>query len=155
MPRLGGHAIWRPTQIPLPPQAVEEAGRRFGSDLHFRVAQEGIAAVALYHGQLDQAKRQIEAAIETSTSEYDKAAYLIYLAQIDSLHGNNASANDELQSALSHSDANDIVLDAAKTFTAIGKVDQGDRLLNELEKKKAPLGRGLSGARQFVVAIKG
>jgi DNA-binding winged helix-turn-helix (wHTH) protein/predicted Zn-dependent protease len=133
---------------------IEDAGRRYGSDLHFRAAQDGIAAVALYRGRLNQAKRQLEEATEASTSEYNKAAYLVYLAQIDSLHGNTADAYEEIQAALSHSDANDIVLDAAKAFAAIGKAEQADRLLNGLEKKRAPLGRSLSGARQFVDATK-
>ena len=133
---------------------LEAAGRQFGSELHFRASQEGLAAVALYRGRLDEAKRQIQAAIDSTTSNYDKANYLLYLADADSLLENRETAEDEIQSVLRNSDSNDIKLSAAVDLAAIGRFDRAAKLLDELEAKRAPLGKDLSGARQFTSGLR-
>ncbi len=133
---------------------LETAGRRLGSNLHVRNALEGAADVYFYLGQLELAERKIQEEIDASPSDYDKASYMLFLAQVNSLHGKIASAEKELQDALSHSNASDIRLEAAKTFAAVGQVDHGERLLTDLGKEKAPLGKGLSEARQFIAGLR-
>jgi len=97
-------------------RALEHSGRQLGSSVHFRAAQDGITAVALYQGKLEDARRQIASASETSSSEYDKASYELFLVQIDALHGQKTEAKEEVQSALRRSQSDDLATVAAKTL---------------------------------------
>jgi DNA-binding winged helix-turn-helix (wHTH) protein/thioredoxin-like negative regulator of GroEL len=134
--------------------ALEESGRRVGSNVHFRASQDGIAAVALYEGRLEDARRQITSALETSDSPYDKASYVLYLAQIDNLHGDRQSAQQQIHSALQLSDAPDLAMIAARQLGIAGDYDGALELLRRNSASAPRLGKSYPAAEQFINGLK-
>src|SRR5262249_30609827 len=110
-------------------QALEEAGRKFASNVHFRASQEGNATVALYQGKLQQARQQILDALETSNSSYDKAYYYLSLARMDALHHRGGDAVLDAKAASQASQAPDIAISAARALAMAGDHDSATALL--------------------------
>jgi DNA-binding winged helix-turn-helix (wHTH) protein/tetratricopeptide (TPR) repeat protein len=135
-------------------RALEEAGRRFASNVHFRASQEGIAAVALYQGRLQDAHRQILDALETSNSGYDKASYNLSLAHMDALHNRTAEAMREANAAAQESEAPDVAVSAARALAMAGEFDSASALLAKHSGASATLGKQYPAAEQFLAGIR-
>jgi hypothetical protein len=95
-------------------KTLEASGQKLSSGVHFRASQEGIAEVALYQGKVDDARRQIIAALQTSSPPYGKASYFLYLAQIDALNGRSADAKQEVEVAIQTSESADLAIADSK-----------------------------------------
>jgi len=135
-------------------QALEEAGRKFASNVHFRASQEGNAAVALYQGKLQQARQQILDALETSNSSYDKAYYYLSLARMDALHHRGGDAVLDAKAASQASQAPDIAISAARALAMAGDHDSATALLSKHVEASAALGKQYPAAKQFVAGLR-
>ncbi len=131
-------------------RALEDSGQRLGSNVHFRASQEGIAAVALYQGKIEDARRQIVSALETSGSNYDKASYYLFLAQVDALHGRTTEGKEEVQRAMRLSQADDLAVTASKTLAVVGDYKSAGEILRQHQDAAASLGKSYAAAEQFI-----
>jgi len=134
--------------------SLEEAGRTFASSVHFRASQEGVAAVALYQGKLQDAHQQIVDALETSNSSYDRASYHLSLAHMDALHNRSAEATSDVNAAIRESDAPDIALSSARALAMAGDFDSASALLAKYAGASATLGKQYLAAGRFVAGLK-
>ena len=132
-------------------RTLEASGRQLSSSVHFRASQEGVAEVAMYQGRVDDARRKIIAALQTSGSPYDKASYFLYLAQIDVLNGHPADAKQEVQTALQTSPSANLAITAARVLAAGGDLQGAHQLLQEHRSSAAGLGTTYSATEQFLV----
>jgi len=123
-----------------------------GSSVHFRASQEGIVGVALYQGRIEDARRQVIAALDTSRSDYDKASYYLYLAQIDQLHGHSHEAKQEVQAALGLSQSDDLAILAARVLATSGDYESARNILNAHQGAAARLGKSYAAAERLVRA---
>jgi DNA-binding winged helix-turn-helix (wHTH) protein/Flp pilus assembly protein TadD len=138
---------------------LEAEGRQLASGVHFRASQDGIAAVYLYEGKLEDAHSQVMSALQTARSPYDKAAYYLFLARLDALHGRMADARQEVQSALKGSQSNELALSAARVMAVAGDYGTAHAILHQLQQASSSLGQSYLATQQFVggmeaVAIK-
>jgi DNA-binding winged helix-turn-helix (wHTH) protein len=131
-------------------RALADSGQRLGSNTHFRASQEGIAAIALYQGRLEDARRQIVSALETSGSDYDKASYYISLAQIDALHGRKTEAEEEVQNATRLSQSDELAVVAVETLAVVGDYTSASEILRQHQGAAPSLGKSYVAAGQFV-----
>lgn len=131
-------------------RTLAESGHRLGSSVHFRASQDGITEVALYEGRIEDARRQLIAALQSSTSTHERADYLVYLAQIDALTGRAVSAKEHLQNATRLSTDLDLTITASNVLAQIGDFDDAHRLLNEYRGSSATSGSIFSGAENFL-----
>jgi tetratricopeptide (TPR) repeat protein len=131
-------------------KTLEASSRQLGSGVHFRASQEGIAEVALYQGRVDDARRQIIAALQTSSSPHDKASYILYLAQIDALNGRSADAKQEVQTAIQTSESADFAITGSRVLAAVGDLRGAEQLLKEHQSSAASLGRIYSATQRFL-----
>lgn len=134
--------------------ALEESGRIFASNVHFRASQEGIAAVALYQGKLQVARQQILDALETSNSNYDKASYYLSLAHMDALHNRTAEALREANAAVQVSEAADVGISAAQSLAMAGDFNSASALLAKYSGASATLGKQYPAAERFIVGLR-
>ncbi len=133
--------------------AVEGAGRKFASNIHFRASQEGIAAVALYQGKLHELRQQILAASETSTSSYEEATYSLRLASMDALHGRAVDAKKEAQAAIDLSASPDILVSAARAFAMAADQQSAHSSLQRIASSSGTLGKSYPAAEQFIAGL--
>lgn len=133
-------------------RALQDSGTRMGSAVHFRASQEGIVGVALYQGRIEDARRQVIAALDTSRSDYDKASYYLYLAQIDQLHGRTHEAKQEVQAALGLSQSDDLAIVAARVLVMSGDHESARNVLNAHQATTARLGKSYAAADRLVHA---
>ena len=133
--------------------AVEDAGRRFASNIHFRASQEGIAAVALYQGKIQDARQQILAASETSNSSYEKATYSLRLASMDALHGRTADAKEEAQAAIDLSQSPDILVSAARAFAMAADHESALGALHRVASASGTLVKSYPAAEEFISGL--
>jgi DNA-binding winged helix-turn-helix (wHTH) protein/Flp pilus assembly protein TadD len=134
-------------------RALEDSGRRLGSNVYFRVSQEGIASIALYQGRVEDARRQIIAATETSSSRYDSASYYLFLAQIDALHHRIRDSREEVRQAEALSQSDDLAVTAIKAFAMSGDYPSARVLLRSHREAAANLGTSYVAAEQFVTGV--
>ena len=132
-------------------KALAVSGRQLGSSVHFRASQDGIAEVALYQGRVEDARRQIVAALQTSSSSSDKANYFLYLAQIDALGGQSTDAKQEVKTAIQLSDKADLAASAAKVLAAVGDFEGAHQLLQRHRNSAPGLGNVYSATDQFLI----
>ena len=131
---------------------LEEAGRELASNVHFRASQDGIAAVDLYEGKLEDARSQIVSALQTSSSAYDKASYSLFLARIDVVHGRIDEAQSELQGAIDIPLADDLAVTEARLLAMVGNYAAARELLGK-QKSGLPMGKPYAAAYQFVNGV--
>ena len=134
--------------------ALEQAGRKFASNVHFRASQEGIAAIALYQGKLQDAHQQIVDALETSNSNYDKAFYYLSLAHMDALHSRTAGAISEANAAVQQSEAPDIAVSAARVLAIAREFDSASTMIAKNAGASAALGKQYPAAERFVAGLR-
>ena len=132
---------------------LEAAGHQLASGVHFRASQDGIAAVYLYDGRLEDARSQLLSALQTARSPYDKAAYYLFLARIDALQNRTAEARQEVGSAVSLSQSDDLAMSAARTFAVAGDFESARDLLHRHQKAGPTLGKSYVATQQFVSGI--
>lgn len=135
-------------------RALEESGRKFASNVQFRTSQEGIAAVALYRGELQYARQQILNALTTSKAPYDKASYYAVLAGMDALHGQASDAIKEANLAIQLSRAPDIAILAARALAMASAYDAASDVLKKNADTSAQLGRRYPAAERLVAGLR-
>jgi DNA-binding winged helix-turn-helix (wHTH) protein len=100
-----------------------------GSRVHFMAAQDGIAAVDLLEGKMTVARRDLTAAKNQTDSGYEKADYLILMAEIEALHGDSGQARVDLDEASKLSDSPAFAIEIARTYAMIGDDTNAQRFL--------------------------
>jgi DNA-binding winged helix-turn-helix (wHTH) protein/tetratricopeptide (TPR) repeat protein len=91
-----------------------------GSHVHFLAAQDGIVAADLLKGEMATALRRLTTAMNQTYSGYEKADYLILMAEIEALHGNSGQVKAELEEASKLSDSPAFAIEIARTYAMIG-----------------------------------
>jgi tetratricopeptide (TPR) repeat protein len=120
------------------------------SPVHFMAAQDGIAAADLLQGKLFDARRELIAANVQSSSNYEKADYLILLAEIDALHGDSGQTKEELEKASELSDAPDLAIRTARIYAVIGDHPTAQSFLARQLKAAPGLGKDYAAAEPFI-----
>jgi len=133
--------------------ALNDASRRFNSTVHFRAAQDGLAAVDIYKGKLEAASAQLANALITSDSAYEQADYYIEMARIESLHGKPIKAQADLRKAAQLSDSPELAVELAKGFAMSGDYVDARHVLEEHQNDSPRLGSEYPAAAQFVEGL--
>jgi DNA-binding winged helix-turn-helix (wHTH) protein len=129
------------------------ANGRNGSLVHFMSAQDGIAAADLLRGQIGAALRDLEEAENQAASHYEKADYLILMAEIEAFHGNQKRAQGNLQEASRLSDSPKFAIDIACTLAIIGDSAAAHRSLDRNLKGGPHTGLENRAAEAFIEGL--
>jgi tetratricopeptide (TPR) repeat protein len=141
---------------------IQEAKRHFGalvregrdeSPVHFMAAQDADAAVYLLGGQLAAARRELEIAKSQTSSNYEKADYLILLAKIDAIHRepNRAKeAKKKLGEAAKDSQAPEFAIEIARIYAMVGDFVSARDFLARQTQGAPGLGKEYAAAGPFV-----
>lgn len=119
----------------------------------FQTSRDGLAAIALYTGKVGAARERLKSALQTSHSNYERAAYQLILAQLDALVGRASDAKNEAAAAVKNSSSADIAMGAAEAFAIAGDFASAKELLGKREGEAPALGRRYAAANEFVRAL--
>jgi DNA-binding winged helix-turn-helix (wHTH) protein/tetratricopeptide (TPR) repeat protein len=133
--------------------SILTAKGRDESPVHFMAAQDGIAAADLLQGKLRLAHSELLAANVQSSSSYEKADYLILLAEIYALQGDSGQTKKELERASKLSDAPDLTIRIAKAYAIIGDHATAQSFLARQLKAAPGLGKDYAAAEPFIDGI--
>jgi DNA-binding winged helix-turn-helix (wHTH) protein/tetratricopeptide (TPR) repeat protein len=126
------------------------AGGPTGSLLHYLAAQDGITAVHILKGNIQQAQQELKAAMGAADSDYEKADYLTLIAEISAFHGKASDAKEQLADASTHSKSAGYAIEAARLYAIIEDYQSGRNRLSELQGSAHDLGLEYSAATSFI-----
>jgi DNA-binding winged helix-turn-helix (wHTH) protein len=123
---------------------------RGGNWVHFRAAQDGFASAYLLRGKLSSAVGELAAAEDQTPSKFEKADYLIEMASIEALIGDNGQTRQNLVQAANLSDSPELAPQIARIFAMIGDGAFAERFL---QKTQAGSDLGQGSTKPFISGI--
>jgi len=130
-----GMAFWGKDQLEEASRQFERLSRaragsvRMHGTVHFEIAKEWLADIALYQGRLTDARNRIEQLLEGAQSPDVRASYLVYLSKIDAFLGDQARAESHARMALSDSTDPATRIEAAKVLGQVGNAEEAAKAL--------------------------
>jgi DNA-binding winged helix-turn-helix (wHTH) protein/tetratricopeptide (TPR) repeat protein len=121
-----------------------------GSRVYFLAAQDGIVAAHLLKGELATARQDLITAKNQTDSGYEKADYLILMAEIEAFHGNPSQAKGDLEEASKLYDSQVFAIDIARTYAMIGDYKSARSFLVRAQKVDARLELEYGAADPFI-----
>ena len=110
--------------------ALEAAQGKLHGRVHFRTGKEWLAEVQLYRGKAQSAVEQMKTALKTAESPEERASYLLYIAKVESLVGNDNSAKSAAAESIHISNSALTYISAAAALAAIGDRSAMDQVLS-------------------------
>jgi len=123
------------------------------SAVHFMGALDGIAAILVFQGKLEEAHMKLEAAASGADAKFEKVDYIILMAEIDALHGDLDRAKKELDDASKLHGSPALSIEIAKNYALSGDPANAKALLTRLNKDAPNLGLKYAAAEPFVAGI--
>jgi DNA-binding winged helix-turn-helix (wHTH) protein/predicted Zn-dependent protease len=121
-----------------------------GSRVHLLAAQDGIAAAELLEGKMTAALTDLTVAKNQTDSGYEKADYLILMAEIEALHGDSGKARVDLDEASKLSDSPAFAIEIARTYAMIGDDTNAKRFLVRGQRVEPGLELEYGAAEPFI-----
>ena len=129
--------------------ALAGSAHALASTVHFRASQDGIATVNAYKGKRIDAETQLKSALETTNSDYSKAAYFLLMSKIDILYGHKAEGEDDLRNVALLSHSGELAISLARTFAMADDFVAARAVLKEHSEDAPALGQKYPAAEQF------